>query len=222
MKKIIILLLFLPISILAQDDERLGAWYMYFFNAPITKSGFGIQGDIQYRHWNLGGDLEQLLLRGGAYYKDKKTNALYTLGIAHIASGVPGESEEISQEFRSYGEYLHPHKLGERFYLTHRFRAEARWIESQDFRDRFRYALFVNIPINQKSLLPKTYYVALYNELFLNGFSSANPRTYDRNRAYFGLGYVLNPKVRFQLGFMNQDTHSTQKNQWQVSVHHQS
>lgn len=221
MKKIIILLLFLPISILAQDDSRLGAWYMYFFNAPISVSGFGIQGDIQQRNWNLGGDLEQLLLRGGLYYKDKDNNALYTLGIAHITTGIPGELDDVSQEFRSYGEYFYPHKIGERFLLSHRLRAEARWIENFDFRDRYRYALFVNIPLNEKSLLPKTYYVALYNELFLNGFSSANPRLYDRNRAYLGMGYVLSSKVRVQLGFMNQDTHSTQKNQWQVSVHHQ-
>ena len=43
----------------------MGAWYMYFFNTTINESLWGIQGDIQFRNWDMGGDLEQLLLRGG-------------------------------------------------------------------------------------------------------------------------------------------------------------
>ena len=66
-------LLLLAISILslsetshAQINENaMGAWYMYFFNTTINESLWGIQGDIQFRNWDMGGDLEQLLLRGG-------------------------------------------------------------------------------------------------------------------------------------------------------------
>ena len=47
------------------DESQIGAWYMYFFNTSHEKSKIGFQGDVQYRNWNIAGDLEQLLLRGG-------------------------------------------------------------------------------------------------------------------------------------------------------------
>ena len=47
------------------DEDQLGGWYMYFWNTSFNESGFGLQGDVQYRNWNVVGDLEQLLLRGG-------------------------------------------------------------------------------------------------------------------------------------------------------------
>ena len=55
-----------PNTVSAQvDKDKLGAWYMYFFNTTFKEGPFGIQGDIQYRNWNAGGDLEQLLIRSG-------------------------------------------------------------------------------------------------------------------------------------------------------------
>ena len=46
------------------DEGQLGAWYMYFFSTSFKESQWGVQGDIQYRNWNLGGDLEQVKLGG--------------------------------------------------------------------------------------------------------------------------------------------------------------
>jgi len=43
---------------------------------------------------------------------------------------------------------------------------------------------------------------------------------FDRNRTYLGLGYVLNSKIKFQLGWMNQKTNTLGKGQLQVSMHH--
>ena len=43
------------------DSGKTGAWYMYFYDTQFKESRFGAQGDVQYRNWNLGGDLEQLL-----------------------------------------------------------------------------------------------------------------------------------------------------------------
>ncbi|MCB0398735.1 MAG: DUF2490 domain-containing protein, partial [Winogradskyella sp.] len=94
----------------------------------------------------------------------------------------------------------------------------------QDFRTRYRYNLFLNVPLNSKELSPKAYYIALYNELFINGEQGiGDGRTvelFDRNRTYLGLGYVLNSKIRFQLGWMNQKTDVWGKGQWQISMHH--
>lgn len=207
------------------DENQTGAWYMYFYNHQFKNSQFGIQGDFQYRDWQILGDTEQLLLRSGFTYKPKESGIMFTLGFANITTGQFGDADDTSNENRIYQEALMPHKIGGRFLITHRFRYEQRFVENQDFRTRYRYNLFVNVPFNSKSLsVPKTIYGAFYNELFMNGErnigNSNTVELFDRNRTYFGVGYVLNPKIRFQVGFMNQTTNAWSKGQLQFSMHH--
>lgn len=206
-----------------QEDD-LGAWYMYFFNGKFKESRFGIQGDVQYRNFNLGGDLEQLLLRTGVTFTPENTNVTFTLGIANITTGALGENDDTFNENRIYQEVLLPQKVGNRVFLTHRFRYEQRFVEDQDFRTRFRYNLFMNVPFNKKALEKDAVYLALYNELFINGESNiGNNRrvgVFDRNRFYAGLGYGISNTLRVQVGFMNQSTENSGRDQLQVSLHH--
>ncbi|NJM78544.1 MAG: DUF2490 domain-containing protein [Flavobacterium sp.] len=226
LKFIIIFLLILNNGILAQNTQQddLGAWYMYFFNTRFKEIQLGIQGDTQYRNWNIIGDTEQLLLRTGLTYTPKNTNVLLTVGFANITTGIIGESNETSNENRIYQEALLPQKVGNRIYLTHRFRYEQRFVEYQDFRTRFRYNLFINIPLNKKELTKNAIYTAFYNELFINGEKEiGNNRVVnylDRNRLYLGLGYAVTDKIRIQTGWMKQTTDNTSKNQLQFSLHH--
>lgn len=206
------------------ESGQTGAWYMYFFNHQFNESQFGIQGDIQYRNWNLGGDLEQLLLRIGVTYTPKNSKVLLTLGYGNITSGEFGDRNATSGESRIYQEALIPQKLGKRLYLTHRFRYEQRFVENQDFRTRYRYNLFLNVPFNKSTLEKDAFYAALYNELFINGQKDIGDgrevEFFDRNRTYLGIGYVLKKGMRFQLGWMNQKTDALGKAQLQLSFHH--
>ena len=206
------------------DDDKMGAWYMYFFNTTFNDGPWGVQGDVQYRNWNLGGDLEQLLLRGGLTYQGKDSNIKFTLGYGNITTGVYGDSKDTSSESRIYQEALYPVKFGKRFYTNHRFRYEQRFVEGQDFRTRYRYNLFLNIPLNNDAITPKTYYIALYNELFINGQRDIGDNRsvafFDRNRFYSGIGYVIKPGYKVQLGVMKQTTNTWAKRQLQFSFHH--
>ncbi len=220
------ILFFIPKLNYAQgsvDEDQLGAWYMYFWNVDFDESSFGLQGDVQYRNWNLLGDLEQLLLRGGITYRTKNSDAKFTLGYGNITTGEFGESSRTTSESRIYQEALLPQKIESRFYITHRFRYEQRFVEDQDFRTRFRYALFLNVPLNEKSLTKGALYLALYNEVFLNGErmigDSREVDIFDRNRLYTALGYVISDHLRCQLGFMEQTTNQLSKSQIQVSFH---
>lgn len=206
-------------------EDKVGAWYMYFWNTEFKESQWGLQGDVQYRNWNLIGDLEQLLLRGGLTYTPKTANIKLTLGYANITTGAFGsDADDTVNESRIYQEALFPSKVGNRLYFNHRIRYEQRWVENQDFRTRYRYNLFLNVPLNQSEISEGAIYLALYNELFLNGERNIgdNRRVeiFDRNRTYFGLGYSLSPKVNIQLGYMRQVTDNWGKNQLQFSVHH--
>ncbi len=226
MKKLLCLIAFFTVyNAKAQiDQSKTGAWYMYFFKHQFKDSQFGFQGDLQYRNWNTIGDLEQLLIRSGITYTPKNANILFTLGYGNITTGQFGDSNATTTESRIYQEALLPQKVGNRFYLAHRFRYEQRFVEDQDFRTRYRYNVFLNIPFNKKTLEKDAVYLALYNELFINGQTDiGNNRTvelFDRNRTYLGLGYVLKPSMKFQLGWMNQKTVNWGKGQLQLSFHH--
>jgi len=207
-----------------QPINQLGAWYMYFWNTSIKKSPIGFQGDIQHRNWDLGGDLEQLLLRGGITYAPKDAGIKFTLGYGNITSGTLGNSKSTTSESRIYQEALIPQKLGNRVYLTHRFRYEQRFAENQDFRTRYRYNFFINVALNHKKMEKGTVYLALYNELFINGqkkvSATATTQYFDRNRLYGAMGYYLKDNLKMQLGLMNQASNSQSKNQMQLSLHH--
>jgi len=206
------------------NEDELGAWYMYFFNTSFKESPWGVQGDIQYRNWNTVGDLEQLLLRGGITYKPKNAAIKFTLGYGNITTGAYGSSESTTTESRIYQEALFPTKIGNRFFLNHRFRFEQRFVENQDFRSRYRYNLFLNIPLNTTEMEEKTFYLALYNEIFINGQRNIGDgrsvELFDRNRFYIALGYILDEGLKVQFGAMNQTTDNWSKDQLQLSLHH--
>jgi len=206
------------------DEDKTGAWYMYFFNAKFGESKFGFQGDFQYRNWNMAGDLEQLLLRSGLTFQPANSSVVFTLGYGNITTGVMGETTAKSMENRIYQEALLPHNPLKRIYLTHRYRYEQRFVENQDFRTRYRYAFFMNVPLNKEKIEKQAMYLAFYNELFLNGqrdIGNGNEvEIFDRNRTYFGLGYGITDQLRIQAGWMKQITDNWSKNQLQLSLHH--
>lgn len=205
------------------DENKLGAWYMYFFDTTFKESQWGLQGDIQYRNWNVAGDLEQLLLRAGITYKPKQADIKLTLGYGNITTGTYGPDNATSTESRIYQEALFPVQFGKVFYTNHRFRYEQRFVENQDFRTRYRYNLFLNIPLNKTIFEDRTVYLALYNELFINGERKiGNDNTvevFDRNRLYLAMGYMIKKGLKIQFGMMRQSTNNWSKNQLQFSFH---
>ena len=206
------------------DEDQIGAWYMYFFDTTVGDGPWGFQGDIQYRNWDLIGDLEQLLLRGGLTYKPEGTNVLLTLGYGNITTGAFGDSSDTTTESRIYQEALLPQKIGSKIYLRHRFRYEQRWVEDQDFRTRYRYALFINVPLNGTSLGEGAWYLSGYNELFINGErdigDNRSVERFDRNRTYLAIGHSLRDNLKVQAGVMHQMTDNVDKTQLQLSLHH--
>ncbi len=206
------------------DGDQTGAWYMYFWSTTIKDGPWGFQGDIQHRNWDVIGDLEQLLLRGGITYQPTGSNVKFTFGYGNITTGEFGDGDNTVNESRIYQEALIPQKLGSRVFLTHRFRFEQRWVENQDTRTRFRYNIFMNIALNQTSLSKGAIYLAFYNELFINGQRSiGDARTvelFDRNRFYSAIGHSLSDNLRIQFGLMTQTTDNWQKKQLQFSLHH--
>ncbi|MEY8760378.1 DUF2490 domain-containing protein [Chryseobacterium tongliaoense] len=196
----------------AQKND-LGAWYMYFGNNKISKK-WNWHNEVQYRNFDAVGDLEQLLIRTGIGYDLSENNNNVLLGYGFILSQpyVNGEKTE-NIEHRIFQQFITKQKFG-RFNLQHRYRLEERFLQD-DFRMRFRYLLGLNIPINQKEMLPKTLYASVYNEIFLH-FDSP---VFDRNRVYGALGYVINKNLRIEAGYMNQIQENRNRGQIQIGFY---
>ena len=193
MKKVLLIFLFLPLFSSAQQSD-LGNWLIYFGNKQFNEK-WNLHHEIQYRNYNLIGDMEQLLIRTGIGYNiGSKSNLLFGYGYINSENytGISNAQATV-QEHRIYQQFITKQNIGT-VALQHRYRFEQRFIEG-DFRTRFRYFLGINIPFKESN-----YYTSFYNEIFLNG----DGNVFDRNRIYSGIGYRFNSKVRFEFGYMSQ------------------
>jgi uncharacterized protein DUF2490 len=220
----LLLLIFISSESIAQVNEsELGAWYMYFFNVKIKDSRWGMQGDVQYRNWNTGGDLQQLLLRGGVTYKPGVKGVSFNMGYAHISAGKQGSDNSTINENRIYQDVVLSQNIDKIIYIKHRFRFEERWIEQLNFRTRIRYQLNISIPLNKKNFNKGALYIAAYNELMLNGQKDIGldktVEYFNQNRIYGSIGYSFTDKLKVRAGYMHNIFNKTYKGQLQVSIH---
>ncbi|PCE66776.1 DUF2490 domain-containing protein [Sediminicola luteus] len=202
--------LFCMLTHLTAQQSDLGNWLIYFGNKSLPKN-WNWHHEIQYRNYDAIGDLEQLLLRTGLGYNlsENNNNLLLGYGFIHSQNYVDGQLDKVkSNEHRIYQQFITRQRFG-KFYLQHRYRIEQRWIEGHDFRLRFRYFLALNIPLAKAEMGDDTFYFSSYNEIFINHEATV----FDRNRLYGALGYQLNPKLRFELGYMNQFMNTENRDQ---------
>ena len=212
-KKIILncLLVFIPLFGFSQAGD-FGNWLLYFGNKKINDN-WNWHHEVQYRNFNFIGDTEQLLLRTGIGYNLTEKNNNFLLGYGFIYSEpYIGNTDNKTNfnEHRIYQQFITRQSFG-RLSLQHRYRFEQRFIED-DFRLRLRYFLGVNLALNQKQMQDKTFYISLYNELFLN----TQGIYFDRNRFYSGIGYRFSKTVRSEIGFLNQKLFTTSRNQLNI------
>ena len=188
-----------PIEVKGQESE-LGNWFIYFGNKQINPK-WNWHSEVQYRNYNFIGDLEQLLIRTGIGYNLSEDNNNVHLGYGFILSQnyIENTNDKVDViEHRIYQQFITRQNFG-RFFLQHRYRFEQRFIED-DFSLRFRYFLGLNITLNKVEMTDNTWYLSIYNEIFLNTTGDI----FDRNRLYGGIGYKLNKTLRFEVAYMNQ------------------
>lgn len=195
----------------AQESDS-GAWYMYFGNNKIGKN-INWHNEIQYRNYNWGGDLEQLLLRTGLGINLSENNNNLLLGYGYILSKPYIEGIKTrNSENRIFQQFINTLSIG-RVSIQNRYRLEERFLTG-DFKMRFRYFMGFNIPLSRNRMGPRTVYLSLYNEIFLN-FESP---VFDRNRAFGALGYKIGDHLKIEAGYMFQIYEHDKRGQFQVGL----
>ncbi|MCC5939517.1 MAG: DUF2490 domain-containing protein [Lunatimonas sp.] len=191
--------------------EGQGMWLMFFNRTEITEK-WSLHTEIQDRSYDISHKEEQLLLRGGLNYH-LKPRLWLTAGYGYIESYPPeGISSPTVIEHRIWQQVLHFHTLG-RLFIEHRGRLEQRFVGDR-YRDRLRYRLLVNVPINKERMGPKTVFASVYDEVFFHFEDSP----YDRNRLYIALGYQFTRGVNVQTGWLAQNFSGKTKGYLQLGV----
>ena len=204
-------------SVTYAQPDKLGAWYNYFGNQQLKKSNWNWHNEVQYRNFNKGGDLEQLLLRTGIGYNltPGNNNVLLGYGFVH---GRPYAQPELHEkitvnEHRLFQQFTTKQSIS-RVNVQHRYRFEQRFLPD-NFRLRFRYLLGATLPLNKATMDAKAFYVTGYNEIFIH----TDGNLFDRNRSFAGVGYVIKKDLRFDVGFMRQMLAQQSRNQLMVSLY---
>ncbi len=177
-----------------------GAWLMYFGSNKITDR-FQIHTDIQLRNREIVGNTDQLLLRTGLKTK-LTTNLTSIVGYALINyyPATDPKLPSLQNEHRLWQELNTKQRIG-RMNIEHRYRAEERFFSLQSsWKWRFRYRVYLALPLNNKEMDPGTFFLSTYDEIFINRLAPQ----FSQNRLYFAAGYVLNKDLSFQAGYLFQ------------------
>lgn len=208
---LLLMLPWLPDHAHAQPGEP-GNWYQYFGINPVSARWL-VHNEVQYRSFNLAGDLEQLLLRAGAGYNLTESNHNVLLGYAYLYNETYRSLEKVaSDENRFFAQYIVKHPAG-RISVGHRCRLEYRLREETEAW-RARYMVWIQLPLNKPVLEKGCIFFMASNELFVNTTGTG----FDRNRLYGALGYALNHRLTVEIGMMRQSLASSARDQFQVAV----
>jgi uncharacterized protein DUF2490 len=214
----ILLFFFLCVRSSAQfNSSETGSWTM-FTNQIRFHDKWSSHAEIQFRSYDVLPNTEQFLLRGGINYHLKPA-IIFTAGYAYVA-GFKNDGNisksATAEENRIWEQLLLKHNSGI-FFFEHRYRYEQRWLRSgntHSYKNRMRYLFRATIPVNKKELSAKTFFLAFYDEIFLN----LNGLSLDRNRIYGAVGYQFSSSLGVQAGYLVQTVGTISKQYIQLGV----
>lgn len=191
----ILLLFSLPIF----SQNRLGSWNILNITLKANAK-WSIFAESQIRSLSFYNEFHYYELKTGITYKMGKDFSA-TSGFGSYNTFDEGGNFETpiqNKEIRTWFQFNLKNQK-QFFLIEHRYRAEQRFT-SNGFRNRFRYRLGATIPINNLKIEPKTFYLSIWNEVFLTN----NEPFFERNRLFLGFGFEINKNLAVQTGYIYQ------------------
>lgn len=196
------LITFICISLLMKasfaQQKDIGSWTTFTLkqNSKTHWSGYG---EFQIRSLSPYSRFYYNEIKAGLTYSFNK-NAGVTLGTGYYNTFNEGEKYDNykkKEEFRIWQQLILKQQLSI-INFEHRFRLEQQFADK--YSNRIRYRLNASIPINNKELVPKTFFGSVNDEVF---FTDKTPH-FSRNRFYVGTGYLFNNYFTLQVGLLRQ------------------
>lgn len=199
----------------AAPDEQLvardtGVWFGLYTTYWLSDK-WGYYGEYHLRRSNFLDHMSKLYLRLGANYRPSSGLRL-TLGVVNRYTWTDHPEDPTEEayvpEFRFWEQALFIEKyFGLKFY--HQLRVEQRWRRSTSMEDptyyyynRFRYKFLAYVPIFGDFLNRNSFFLCLYNEIFMQQGEKIQFNYYEDNRAYVGFGYGITDDIQLHFGYM--------------------
>jgi len=208
-----ILLCITSFTLIAQNKtvhSREQLWFGYFNQTRITNK-FGLWMDVHYRLTdNFIERPFQLIIRPALNFYIKDNVRLQT-GYAYVAHFPAKGMETTRPEHRPWQQIWWNQKYNG-FTTLQWLRLEERFTgivvndelqSGYNFNYRLRYNFSFFIPLKGKELVPKTPFIALIDEVFINFGNKIVYNTFDQNRFFIGVGYQITSHMNVQTGYMN-------------------
>lgn len=198
------------------DYNSIG-WYNGFVTKKITDK-WSAHLEYQWRRDEFILHGQQSLLRVGINYK-VNPKLLVRAGYGWIETYPYGSinlqaAGKTFTEHRAFQALLLNDQMGA-LEIQHRLMLEQRWIgrytkpdinieDDYVYVNRMRYMLRLQMPLGKKLIEDKTFYAAMYDEIFVQFGENVQENIFDQNRLGVLLGYKLNKYFKLELGYLNQ------------------
>lgn len=194
------------------QEQTTAMWLGTYMNFRITDKIFWA-GEFHYRRAEYDGvpfvgKMGQIYNRHGVKYLFSKKFSLTVGGVLRLnfnPDPMDTELRDLVLEPRIWHEYLFAQPF-EYFMVYNRLRFEHRWSKSNEigskytYRNRYRYKILVKIPLNNRKLIPKTFYFAPDIELIMQSGKSVPFSPMEDLRIYPHIGYIINPRIGASIG----------------------
>jgi len=193
-------------------DSNFNTWWSNINKYNISNNWF-LSSELHIRRANGLSDWQQFLFRPALNYK-LNSPVVLTLGYTYIKSYPYGNQPIaiLTPENNLWEQITLKHQSG-KFKISHRYRFEQRFIGKTNYTlanepiikghvytHRFRYRLTMSIPLSSN----KKMFAKGFDEVWVNLENNLMPVGLNQNWLYAGLGYKINSRANFQIGYMNQ------------------
>ena len=199
MRYLVLIGLFFPLSLLAQQRPEEGVWLT--LNAPVDLSAkWQMHNDGSFRTLSVSKEPLQYLYRTGLRYQFNESYSA-TAGVAFFftRTSFNKNNDEFGYEFRTWQELLRRYTVNQKTSLQFRFRSEQRFFEETKRRDDF-VAYRFRLRINLHQELFKHWNLILAEE-YMQQYAQ-DDFVFDQNRLIAALGYHFNESTQLQFGYM--------------------
>lgn len=196
-------------------SNNTNTWFMYFGSHKLSDK-WGLHLEAQVRRSEFLAQSQQLLARVGVNYHFSP-QVFATVGYCFVETEPYGKLPVRSSfpENRLWEQLQLRHQVGS-FEWISRFRLEQRYVQvpvlkgtiyaagDAIYTNRFRILNRFSIPFKGKTIVDKSFYLSIFDEIMVNFGEKVALNIFDQNRIYAAIGYKL-PKVgRLELGYLNQ------------------
>jgi hypothetical protein len=188
-------------------ETREMIWLAYFNQTRFTdKSGLWV--DLHLRLNDFGAETHATLARiAYIYYLSDQVRLVagYAHQTAYGHDGAPNLPEHRPWQQIQWIEKKSWFTMMQWIRLEERFRekvSDGELTGEYAFNYRIRYNMSFTIPITGKQVVPKTPFLFINNELFINFGKEIVNNYFDQNRVFVGGGYQFTKHLNAQLGYM--------------------